>query len=307
MRTARAITHMILGQTHLLYSFHQPISMRLRQLVDISLHHLFLIFLRIVIERADVRNLILEIKTRRMPADIFQRVVKPNGIEERLRRRRLDKMIRRKVLSNEKRIDAVEIGADQLIAELTSEQFERLERRPLPIGTVPMMLRVICLLPSVIGREFCIVLDDNRARLDDVNRLPNVIIVAVDVDAQQINLADHAALGDQLVDVVLGDERVQAFELIVSDRGIKPRVDLGDRLLIALEPQPAPTFVQQIMRIALESVLDAELDERLIGRADSIENLLDDAVLVVLRINLETVALEAFLVLNPFRRQNVIG
>ena len=71
----------------------------------------------------------------------------------------------------------------------------------------------------------------------------------------------------------------------------------------AVNPQTAPAFEQKIMAIALKPVLYAELNKNFVSSADAIKNLLDDAVLVVLRINFEAVVFQTFFILEPFARR----
>jgi len=109
--------------------------------------------------------------------------------------------------------------------------------------------------------------------------------------AIQSETADHekaeqlgVALGTPLVTV----ERVRTAD----GRPVVYSLDtLAESLMqrVGFDPQPAPSFDQQLDGIALDARLDAKLHERALGRVDAAENLLDDAVFVVLRVDLEPV------------------
>jgi hypothetical protein len=55
------------------------------------------------------------------------------------------------------------------------------------------------------------------------------------------------------------------------------------------DPQPTPALNQQLNRVTFNAGLNSELNERAVGCADAVEDFLNDAVLVGLRIDLEAV------------------
>src|SRR4029077_3562703 len=127
------------------------------------------------------------------------------------------------------------------------------------------------------------------ARVDDVDRFPYPIIVAVDINAQKVDLAGEAALPDQRVDVLGGDEALLKRELAVGDERREVAPDRGGARGIAFDPQAAPALDQKLCAVALDAGLNPELHEGAARRADAAEDFGDDAVLVVLGINLVAV------------------
>jgi hypothetical protein len=63
-------------------------------------------------------------------------------------------------------------------------------------------------------------------------------------------------------------------------------------LLVGFDPKSAPALDEKLDGITFNTGLDAEFDETAIGRPDAPKYLLDDAVFVALRINLEAIAQE---------------
>src|SRR5262249_53165370 len=81
-------------------------------------------------------------------------------------------------------------------------------------------------------------------------------------------------------------------QLAVGNERRKVAADRGDARRVAFDPQPAPAFHQELRGVALDAGLDPELDEGAALRTDTTEDFGDDAVLVVLRINLVAVTQE---------------
>jgi len=150
-------------------------------------------------------------------------------------------------------------------------------------------------------REFAVVLDHHDARAHAADRLQHVVVVAVDIDAEEVQLAGGGDVraGQQRVDVLRRDAGFKQLEPAVGQlRG----EDAPDALAIAgvrFHPQAAPSFHQQLERVALAPVRDAEFDKcaKRAGSAragaDAAEDFLEDPVLVVLRPDLAAVALQA--------------
>ena len=100
-------------------------------------------------------------------------------------------------------------------------------------------------------------------------------------------------LADERVDIVLPDEVVGEREHARSEPG---RVAAADRCamgLARLDPQAAPSLDQQPQGIALHAILDAEFDEAAVMDADAPEDLLQDAVFVILRVAFPAEAAQA--------------
>ena len=85
--------------------------------------------------------------------------------------------------------------------------------RPAVAGKVENMsdydvIFIVSHLPLVVRWEFRVVFDDDDTRAHNVNRLPNVIVVAVHVNAEQINFAADFYSANPVVNVVFRDKRV---------------------------------------------------------------------------------------------------
>src|ERR1700676_1546970 len=74
-----------------------------------------------------------------------------------------------------------------------------------------------------IGTENAVVLHDHNYRIDNVDLLPNPIVVAIDVDAQKSDLTSKPRFAEQIADVVainksaIRGERVTPRNFIVPD------------------------------------------------------------------------------------------
>src|SRR6202044_3549335 len=121
-------------------------------------------------------------------------------------------------------------------------------------------------------------------------RLPDPVVVVVDIDTEEIDLAGDTALLEQRIDILGGDEGFVDRQPALIEERLEIFADLRDARRRALEPEPAPAFDQKLDGIAFDAGFHAELDENPIAGSDPLENLLDDAVLVGLRIGFEAVA-----------------
>src|SRR5690606_3412800 len=91
--------------------------------------------------------------------------------------------------------------------------------------------------------ESCVVLDTRDSWQDAGERLPEPVIVAVDVEGQQIDLARDAAAADELAQVLARDER--AFRLHAGEAALRGiQVEEVALLLRAVHQQAAEPFVQ---------------------------------------------------------------
>src|SRR3954470_18482063 len=78
-------------------------------------------------------------------------------------------------------------------------------------------------------------LDDGDARPDGLERLPDPDVVAVDVDAEHVELAGEPVAAHQLVDALAGDPRVRGRH----QGGAEAGTDAAQRLLAAVDHEAA--------------------------------------------------------------------
>src|SRR6185369_3255602 len=112
---------------------------------------------------------------------VARRVVERSGV------RRLE-LVFQEIISDEERVDARQATANQRIALLPCQHTQRLERSSVIVAVVPLMLRVVLHHPFRRGTKPGVVLDDNDAWLG-LQGIPDPVIVAVDVYAEQIEIA----------------------------------------------------------------------------------------------------------------------
>src|SRR5262249_46991011 len=125
-----------------------------------------------------------------------------------------------------------------------------------------------------------IVFDHYHPRLHRAYRLPDPVIVVVDIDRHEADLARDSGVGDERVDVVGLDRAFFQGQPAGLEEGCEAAADGARMLAVRFDPQAAPALDQQLCGVALHAALDAELDEHAVTRPDAPENLLDDAVLV---------------------------
>ena len=131
--------------------------------------------------------------------------------------------------------------------------------------------------------EDAVVLDDGHERLGG-HGLPDPVVVPVDVDREQPEVAVEAVLAEQVVDVVAVDEGAHRTDVVAPHE--RARGDGADVRVAVVDDQPAPVPVhEQEPRVRLAVVLDADLDEPLGAPrdADPPDEVLDDAVVAELR------------------------
>ena len=115
--------------------------------------------------------------------------------------------------------------------------------------------------------------------------VPDVPVEAVDIDAEQVQVARGIDLGkDRVQPIGAGgsDEPVQGRDGIVARIG---GLQFREFLRTAFDLQPAPTFVvQQVPGVRIElAVPRPELDAIAVRRAHDLEDLLDNPVFAPLR------------------------
>jgi hypothetical protein len=196
------------------------------------------------------------------------------------------------VVSNEERIHPGQTTADQRVPLLTAQRAQGLERSAVIVGVVPAVARVVLHDPFDRRTKFRVVLDNDDAWLQR-KRLPDPIVIAVDVDTQQIEFAQLRRL-DEAGDVVRSDEGLSQLQPTLGNLAREGPLHGAIGCSIRLDPQPTPTPIQQQPGIGLQAVLDTELDERSLSDPEAAQDLLQDSILVILRKRFEAVPLEAF-------------
>jgi hypothetical protein len=113
-------------------------------------------------------------------------------------------------------------------------------------------------------------------------RLPEPVVVPVDVDGEQVELRGDLALAEEVRQRLGSQEGVLQAKSLLAQRNGKGLLDALDGLLAAFEPLPGPPIQQQRHGIVLNARADAKLDEEAVRRPDAPEDLGDDAVFLVL-------------------------
>src|SRR5262249_27962017 len=115
-----------------------------------------------------------------------------------LRRVWLGKVVAEKIISNEEGVHATEIAPHEAVALLGPEFLQRLQTRPIMREIAKLRkaecLRVVGDYPRHRGRDYRVVLDDHHTGPIVGDLLPDVVIVAVDIDRQEIDLFRHPGL-----------------------------------------------------------------------------------------------------------------
>ena len=98
------------------------------------------------------------------------------------------------VFSNEVRVDAAELAADEAVSELPPQILEGLQAGAEILCMIPHAIGDVVHLPIEIGRDGGIILYDDHARPIVAEALPQVIGVLVDVEREQVELLRDAEL-----------------------------------------------------------------------------------------------------------------
>src|SRR6202035_259020 len=225
-------------------------------------------------------------RPRRMPAlehreEVARRLVVLLG------RRRIEEMIAGDIVAHEECVGAGKIAADDAVALAASEPHQRFETGAEIIAAVPAPLRIVRNDQRQRRPQRRVIFDHDHARLDYRDRLPDPVVVVVDIDAEEIDLAGDAALFEQRIDILGGDEGFADRQPALIEKRLEIFADLFDARRRTFEPEPAPAFDQKLDGIAFDAGFDAELDENPVAGSDPLENLLDDAVFVGLRVGFE--------------------
>ena len=200
------------------------------------------------------------------------------------------------VAADEEGVRARGVATGEEVALLGRELGERGQRRAvIPaafVMGVTLERRLVGHRHAARRAEAGVELDDEQARRDHRDRVPNPVIHAINVNGEHVQLALETVLGEEVVDVLLSDEVGANLDVLRRD-GVAAVVEgpsaVGERIT-AVHEQPAPAEMQRKVRgVALRAVLDAELDESLVRRADLGKEVEQQPVLAELRVNLALV------------------
>jgi hypothetical protein len=143
-------------------------------------------------------------------------------------------------------------------------------------------------------RDRGVVLAHDHARRDRVERRQHEVVVAVDVDREQVDLeSGRRALEDRLERIRARrlDARADAMAVVA----VRVREQLGVAFGVGLDQHGLPALLRpEVRRIReMEAVPRAELDARLRAGSDQLEDPREDAVLAELRVDVGGVVGEA--------------
>src|SRR5262249_41605858 len=116
------------------------------------------------------------------------------------------------IIAQEKRVEAVAMAADQSIAAPLAKLHHRQKRctqvHPSSTALLEIIeIRTIFDSEASIRRNHVVCLDHEQARIDRFDRVPNPIVVSINVESKKIDFAATSAFAEQLVDVLARDPR----------------------------------------------------------------------------------------------------
>src|ERR1035437_131213 len=106
-----------------------------------------------------------------------------------LRGERTAELLRYQVFPHKERINARQIAAGQPVSLAFAEPLQRLQACAEVPASVPPPTCLVWLYPFRVRKEDRVILDDDNSMPVILNGRPNVIVIAVDVDRQDIELA----------------------------------------------------------------------------------------------------------------------
>lgn len=201
------------------------------------------------------------------------------------------------VFADEEGVVADHGGADEAVSLAGGECGEGGERgavvEAVGLGLAAAELGVVGNGDGVDVSEDGVEFGDDDNGLDDVDGFPDPVVVAVDVDAEEADLAGEVGLGEEGVDVVAVDEggfgdEVEAVVAPVSDGEVR---ECG----VAVDDEPAPVAVlEEEAGVGFGVLAYAELDEGVEAGWDgeALDEPVDDAVLAPLGEDFEFGVLE---------------
>jgi len=117
----------------------------------------------------------------------------------------------------QKSVDACVIAGNHAVTLVATEPHQCLQACAKIIRAVPHTRRIIRYDERHRRPQRRIVLDHHNARAHRRDRLPNPVVVVVNIDAEEIDLASHAGLLAQRVDVFRGRHILAEHEFAIGD------------------------------------------------------------------------------------------
>ncbi|HEY4139989.1 MAG TPA: hypothetical protein VGM57_01170 [Pseudolabrys sp.] len=143
-------------------------------------------------------------------------------------RRRIDEMIASHVVSHEESIGAGIVAADNPVAFFAAKPDQRFQAGAEIVAAVPSGRRIVRHDEQHRRSQCRIVFDDDNARIDRCYRLPDPIIVVVDIDAEEIDVSRYTGLLAECVDVLSRDQILADRELTAGYERSELLADFGD-------------------------------------------------------------------------------
>ena len=138
----------------------------------------------------------------------------------------------------------------------------------------------------------CIVFDANDTRKHRGDGTPDVGIIAIDVDAEKVDLAGNVGAQDQVVDVLPRYECLQDNKASIRQFRRHPCSNSADIGPVPVNPESTPPLYQELPGIIFRAMTGTELDECPCSSAYQLKNPLYDSVFIILRILPVSVRLE---------------
>src|SRR5258708_25685556 len=170
-------------------------------------------------------------------------------------------MIPAQIFGDETRVHASKATPDDAVAFGASQSHQGFETRTEIISSVPDTRWLIRYDKRKRWTQRAIVLDHHDARRCDLDRLPNPVVIKVDIDAEYIYVPNKFCLRKQRIYVLCGNQLLEQSQPSVFEKLLKMRADLGHGSRAGLEPQSAPALDQQLGGVALETLFNAKFHQ----------------------------------------------
>lgn len=197
-------------------------------------------------------------------------------------RKRGAEVLAHQVVADKERVGAGKRTTHQSIPFEPTQHLERPERRAGIVGAVPDHRWIASDSLPDKGRKTCVVFDDDQTWLNRVDSVPDPIVDCVNVDGKEVELVTSGKLADYGVGICDGDKGIDDLDRKVTEGD----ASLGGVFFRRFDPSATPSLHQQESAVALETIFDAEFNKAFRGHADTLEDLCDHSVLLVLGIDL---------------------